>query len=142
MKNYVDQYNAISAVINQRITEALTRATGENVEADPRIWQAWWEEYLCDSYELEQHDAQGEQTGSGPQRAGGQSLADASARSQVQQRPLQQYRSVSNQYVEAPAATQMAVRGVSGSGQSAKSTPYPSVLNRNYVPSLTKYRSF
>jgi hypothetical protein len=53
MESLVDQYNAASAQINQRVTEALERVTGEDIEANPRAWQAWWREYLCDYYELE-----------------------------------------------------------------------------------------
>jgi hypothetical protein len=53
MKTFVDQYNAASVEINQRVAKALARATGEDLEANPRTWQAWWQEYLYDYYELE-----------------------------------------------------------------------------------------
>ncbi|MHB0960237.1 MAG: polymorphic toxin-type HINT domain-containing protein [Pirellulaceae bacterium] len=139
MKAQVDQFNAVSTVINERIAEALTRATGEDLEADPRIWQAWWEEYLCDYYELEQRQAQGEETGNASQRPGGQGRAGAPAGSQ-RQRPLQQVNSASNQYIEAPPATQTAIQGSTGKGK-AVSTPYPWAAFRGSA-GLSKYKNF
>ncbi len=105
MENYLDRYNAVSAVINQRITEALARATGEDLESNPRVWQAWWEKYQGDYYELDPHQ-DSDQGESGARSVGGQNLANESAGSQRQQRPLQKFSTVSVQNYVVPPVTQ------------------------------------
>ena len=69
MNAYVNYYNSVSELINQRIVTALAPATGEKLEADPRVWQNWWKEYLCDYYELEGKQEDGDQTDDGQQPA-------------------------------------------------------------------------
>ncbi|MHB8972518.1 MAG: polymorphic toxin-type HINT domain-containing protein [Pirellulaceae bacterium] len=136
MKNYVDQYNAVSALINKRITDALTRATGEDVEADPRVWQAWWKEYMCDYYELEQRPDNGTQVARDEQGVGQQGPAQLASSGQ-QERRLQKYSAFSNQYVYAPPASQMAIQGTGG-------TTRLQHLPQSYNPAtaLSKYRDF
>jgi hypothetical protein len=49
----VEQYNAYAEEINKRVTDALSRATGVDLEANPRACQRWWKDYWYDYYEIE-----------------------------------------------------------------------------------------
>lgn len=53
-QNQVDRFNAAVADLNERIRCAMSRATGEKLDADPLSCQRWWTKYLCSYYELEQ----------------------------------------------------------------------------------------
>jgi hypothetical protein len=69
MKAQVEQYNAAADAINRRVVETLARATGRKMDADPRTWQSWWQEYMSDYYEVEPLPANGQQA-AGPQGGG------------------------------------------------------------------------
>ncbi|MHB0955845.1 MAG: polymorphic toxin-type HINT domain-containing protein [Pirellulaceae bacterium] len=102
MRSFVDQYNAASVEINQRVTEALTRATGEDLESNPRVWQSWWKQYLCDYYELDPLQTGGGQSADRQQGVGTQGSGSQSIGGQQQERPVYQYSSSSQQYVPPP----------------------------------------
>ncbi len=70
MKAQVEQYNAAADAINRRVVETLARATGQELDADPRTWQSWWQEYMCDYYEVEPLPANG-QHAAGPRHGRG-----------------------------------------------------------------------
>ena len=83
IRNWVDEYNASATEINRRVTLALERATGEDLDSNPRSWQTWWSEYVSDVYEVETVQAGGGRNdnnqgrgpgnqGRGQQNAGGQ----------------------------------------------------------------------
>ncbi|NLE57452.1 MAG: hypothetical protein GX616_03770 [Planctomycetes bacterium] len=52
-RNQVERVNANIEDLNQRIQDAINRATGETMDANPSSWQRWWVKYCCDHYELE-----------------------------------------------------------------------------------------
>lgn len=92
LKTQVDQYNAAAEVINRRVTEALTRATGQDLEANPRTWQSWWQEFVCDYYEVEPLQTTGQQA------ANQQSGAQGGQSGRQPERPLYQYRTWQDQF--------------------------------------------
>lgn len=83
IRSRVEEYNASATEINRRVTLALERATGKDLDGDPRTWQAWWNEFVSDAYDAEafqpgrnqddnnQGRGQGNQ-GGGHQNTGGQ----------------------------------------------------------------------
>ncbi len=99
MKRLVDQYNAAGAEINQRVTEALARATGEDLQANPRVWHKWWKEYLSDYYEVDspQRSVSAEHGGSYVPNGGGY------ARDLPYERPVYRYSSSLSQDWLSPA---------------------------------------
>ncbi|MHB9066883.1 MAG: polymorphic toxin-type HINT domain-containing protein [Pirellulaceae bacterium] len=101
MRSFVDQYNAASVEINQRVREALTRTTGQDLEADPRGWQSWWKQYLCDYYELDAIQGGNDQRVDGQQGRGSQGSGDQRLGGQ-QERPVWQYSTSSNCYRPSP----------------------------------------
>jgi hypothetical protein len=97
MNSLVDQYNTASAEINQRVTQALARATGEDLEANPRVWQTWWKEYLCDNYELE--SPQDSRDSRGPGDYAMEREAYGRTGGLPQERPVYRYETSSSRYV-------------------------------------------
>lgn len=94
IQNLVDQYNAKITEINFRVKLALERATGEDLDASPRSWRTWWNEYVCDVYEVEtvqtglgQNDNNQDR---GPDNQGGR---QPNAVGQQPERPLYQFTS-------------------------------------------------
>ena len=101
MRSLVDQYNAASVEINQRVAEALARATGEDLEANPRTWQTWWNEYLVDYYELESSRADAGSSNRGQVVHNGGDYHQTGG--PPQERPVYRYSSSSDQYAFSPA---------------------------------------
>ncbi|MHB9079354.1 MAG: polymorphic toxin-type HINT domain-containing protein, partial [Pirellulaceae bacterium] len=106
------------------------------VEADPRVWQAWWKEYMCDYYELEQRPDNGTQVASDEQGVGQQGPAQLASSGQ-QERRLQKYSAFSSQYVYAPPASQVAI-----TPRSQKGHPPLPAQSSNQATALSKYRNF
>ncbi|MCU0959173.1 MAG: HINT domain-containing protein [Pirellulaceae bacterium] len=112
LKQQVAQYNATSELINLRVAAALQRATGVDLEADPRLWQAWWNEYLAEQYEVDLAPAATSETAT----AADPSLVSSANQqqppaSQPHARPVDRIRTSSNQVIQAPPIEQTALSG-------------------------------
>lgn len=95
----VTDYRQFAEETNRRVADALMRGTGEEFKDDPRQWQTWWKQYLCDSFELDPDPGSGNRQGGGQWPEGAQEAGRQSSAGQQDPRPIIQVSSHVSQIV-------------------------------------------